>query len=345
MTPSENLEQINVDEEIKKIFSLFFDSAPANVRAIDTSRGDDDFRMTFIIETDSHQKYVLKLADNDFTSPDRIAVWQRTADEYRALGYWCPRIFADKEGRFPTVGFRGHSCAAYVEEFAPYRPASDRMEGDEDCSDELYESYKKDIWQMTAKVAAKHFDHAPFPSAYCLFETFCPSDRMDEVLENALSWKEYADALPIEFRETTDRIWKLWTNNRAALEKVYPLLETSVFQADLNPSNILLDDEGRFAGVYDFNLCGRDVFLNYLMRENSGVEGVCAALKAASEYYRFSELEKDTALMMYRCLKPLWWSRVQELKELGDDRAAVRAFLDRTEHDLTAEYDFRSSME
>ncbi len=56
-------------------------------------------------------------------------------------------------------------------------------------------------------------------------------------------------------------------DNRNELEQIYFKLPTSVFQADLNSTNLLLDDNGRFAGVFDFNLCGRDVFLNYLFRE------------------------------------------------------------------------------
>ncbi|MCR5808246.1 MAG: phosphotransferase [Clostridiales bacterium] len=334
-----------MDADIAGIFSLFFDETPISAEQIDTSRGDDDFRATFIIETGSGFKRVLKLADNDFTYPEKIAVWQRTVEEYRKLGYYCPRIFPDRSGGFPFVDFRGHRCAAYAEEFAPYRPVEDRANGDESGVEELYETCRADIWKMTARVAAKYFDYTDHPSAYCLFETFCPSDKMDEVLENALSWKELADALPEEFREQTERIWRLWTENRAALEKVYGRLPTSVFQADLNSSNILLDDEGRFVGVYDFNLCGRDVFLNYLMRENGGAESICSALKTAAEYYRFSDAEKDTALMLFRCLKPLWYTRVWDLKEAGEDREAIRAALDKSERELTADIDFRPYME
>ena len=128
------------------------------------------------------------------------------------------------------------------------------------------------------------------------------------------------------------------------LEPIYKKLPASVFQADLNASNILLDDEDRFVGVYDFNLCGREVFLNYLMRESSGVSGICEALKIASEYYRFSDIEKDTALMLYRCLKPLWYTRVQELKKAGNDPDAIRTCLDETEHALTSPIDFSEYM-
>ena len=333
-----------MNDEMLKIFSLFFDDAPRSARFIDTSHGEADFRAAFIIDTEANCKYVLKLADNDFTFPEKITVWQRTVEEYRRLDYYCPRIFRDKSGRFPIVEFQGHQCVAYVEEFAPFRSAEDRFS--EGCGQNaaLYDSYKRDIWRMTARIAAQHFDYTDYPSGYCLFETFCPSDETDEVLENALSWKECADALPGEFGEQVGRIWRLWMDNRTALEKVYQKLPTSVFQADLNPSNILLDEEGRFVGVYDFNLCGKDVFLNYLMREKHSVSEICEALKIAAETYSFSEMEKDTALMLFRCLKPLWYMRVEKLKELGDDRKAIKAFLDETEHMLTDQIDFREYM-
>ncbi len=333
-----------MNKEIENAFSLFFEEQPIAARLIDTSRGEADFRATFIIDTASGGKYVLKLADNDFTFPERISVWQRTAEEYRKLGYYCPRIFRDKSGCFPIVDYAGRKCAAYAEEFAPFHPVEDRFSDDYGSNEDLYNRYLRDIWQMTAKIASRYFDYSEYPSAYCLFETFCPSDKTDEVLENAVNWKEYADTLPAGFREQTERIWRLWNENRAELEPIYKRLPTSVFQADLNASNILLDDDGRFVGIYDFNLCGREVFLNYLIRENGSVSEICEVLKIASEYYRFSDIEKDTALMLYRCLKPLWYTAVDALKKAGDDPCAVKACLDKAENALTSPINFAEYM-
>ena len=333
-----------MDEAVKTVFSRFFNEIPVLSRKIDTSRGDEDFRATFVVETDRGNKYVLKLADNDFTFSEKIAVWQRTVEEYRKLGYYCPRILRDRSGGFPVVDYCGHRCVTYAEEYAPFRPVEDRFSDNFGQNDALYNSYKRDIWQMTSRIAALHLDYTKYPSAYCLFETFCPSDKTDEVLENALAWKEYAEALPDEFGEQVGRIWRLWSENRAELEKVYHQLPTSVFQADLNASNILMDDEGKFVGVYDFNLCGRDVFLNYLMRENNGASGICEALRTAADYYWFSDIEKDTALMLYRCLKPLWYTKVKMLKEAGNDPGAIRKSLDETEDALTSPINFRDCM-
>lgn len=337
-----------MDPEFVQIFSLFFNTVPVAVQTIDSSHGDSDFRTTFLVETDDGAKVVLKLADNDFTFPEKIAVWQRTIEEYRKLGCDCPRILTDKSGSFPVVSYRGRRCTAYAEEFSAYRTAADR-----DCESTdsaLYETYKRDVWRMTAQIAAKHFDYTTYPSAYCLFETFCPSDKTDEVLDNALAWKEYTDTLPDAFKAQTERIFRIWSENRAALEPVYRTLPTSVFQADLNPTNILLDESGRFVGVCDFNLCGRDVFLNYLMRENYSdfdqeLAMIRDALKIVSADYRFSDAEKDTAPMLYRCLKPLSFISLDSLKGCGTDPQAIQAVLDKTEHYLTADIDFRSYME
>ncbi len=335
--------------EIVSIFRMFFDVTPISYQAINTSRGDSDFRETIIVETESGNKWVIKFADNDFTFPEKIRIWQRTVLEYIKLGYYCPKIYCDRTGSFPIVSYSGHECVAYVEEYSPFASVEDRnsIQNNEDNS--IYEKCKQDIWSMTAKVAAKHLDYTDYPSAYCLFETFCPSDKIDEVLDNALKWKEYADTLPDEFKEQVQKIWHLWTSNRTILETVYKKLPTSVFQADLNTTNILIDDLGKFVGVYDFNLCGKDVFLNYLMRENFGdfeteIKSICKALRISSAHYHFSDTEKETALILYRCLKPLWYNKLELLKELKSDNEAIKEFLDKTEYYLTAYIDFRSYM-
>jgi hypothetical protein len=48
--------------------------------------------------------------------------------------------------------------------------------------------------------------------------------------------------------------------------------------------------------------------------------------------------------MLYRCLKPLWYTRVEALKKAGDDPGAIKACLDDSEHALTAPIDFGAYM-
>lgn len=339
-----------MDPILREAFSRFFDGTPVSAEWYDSSIGEDDFRQTAVVTTDSGGKVVLKFAANDFTFPEKIRMWQRTVEEYRALGYYCPRILCDKTGGFPTLERQGHACVVHAEEFSKYRPLEDRAATEVETRHWDTRAYRTDIWTMSAKIAAKRLCYTDYPSAYCLFEPFSPSDQTDEVTENALEWKRTADALPETFGAQVDRIWRIWNDNRDSLKARYAALPTSVFQADLNPTNLLIDETGAFMGVYDFNLCGRDVFLNYLMRENfddfeEEIASIRNALRIAAKHYPFSEAEKAAALPLYRCLKPLWFTRVDDLKEAGTDPERIRRCLDRVEHFLTADINFAGYME
>ena len=108
--------------EQNSIFKLFYDSEPISFETINTSHGDSDFREVVIANTAFDEKYIRKLADNDFTFPDKINMWRRTVEEYRRLGYYCPAIIPDKTRHFPSVQYKGHNCVVYAEEYAPYIP-------------------------------------------------------------------------------------------------------------------------------------------------------------------------------------------------------------------------------
>ena len=336
-----------VEPAVRELYARFFDGDPVSCESIETGVHKDDYRKTVIVTAADGEKAVLKIVSNDFTFPDKIRMWRRTVGEYRALGYYCPRIFSDRSGDFPMIDYRGRRCVVYAEEFSRYRTLEDRMS--EDAQHVSTHAYAKDIWRMTAKIAAKRLDYTAYPSAYCLFERFCPSDETDEVTENAQEWKKLADALPEIFSAQVQRIRTRWNENRDALRQIYGTLPTSVFQADLNATNLLIGEDGAFMGVMDFNLCGRDVFLNYLMRENYGefeqeIERIREALRISSEYYVFSEDEKRAALPLFRCLKPLSFIRAEDLREAGGDEAKIRQCLDRVEYFLTADLDFVSCM-
>lgn len=334
-------------KELKSIFALFSDKEPVSYEIIETGKGETDLRCTLIFTADDGSRLVIKLSDNDFTSPERIKVWQRISEEYNALGCYCPKIYTDKSGGFPCAEYNGHSCVAYAEEYAKYRLLQERdFDGDRETGE-----ISRAKWLLTAKVAAKHFDFAPFPSGYCLFERFCPSDKTDEVTEQAQEWKAQAQKLPDKFQAQVRRIIQLWLDNRAQLEKVYPTLPTSVFQADLNSTNLLVDDDGNFAGLIDMNISGREVFLNYIFRENfsrdfeSEIYKIRRVLCITSQEYIFSDTEKEYALMLYRCLKPI--RKDFEIEELLNEKAddeQIQKCLDRCEHYLTADIDFKTYM-
>lgn len=326
--------------DIISIIKMFTAEAVSEYSIKDSSRGDSDFREAVFVTAESGNRFVIKLACNSFTSAESIRMWQRCAEEYLKHGYYCPHIFASLDGHFPTVEYKGHECVVYAEEFSKYESV--------DKVDEA-ESYRDELYIMTARIAAQYYDYTSIPSAYTLFDLF-PGDEVDEVTLNALEFRKYCQTLPECFKEQADRIFQRWEENRKALEGVYHKLPFSVFQADFNDTNVLVDKEGRFVGIYDFNLAGRDEILNYLFREifngtfEEELNEILRALKIASEYYRFSEEEIKAAPLIYRCVKPIWYTRVYELKEVKDDVKAIQDCLDKMENAQIREIDFGSYM-
>ncbi|MBR3102285.1 MAG: hypothetical protein IKH46_00535 [Lachnospiraceae bacterium] len=322
------------------LIRLFTDKEIKEYTIKDSSHGEKDFRETIFVTDQNGLRYIVKVACNTFTTKESVRMWQKCAEEYRLQGYYCPRILTDINGRFPKVNYKGYECVAYAEEYSLYKTAEDFV-GEKRFRDELY--------IMTARIAAKRYDYTDIPSAYTLFDLF-PGDEMDEVEQNAVDFRSYCETLPECFIKQAKEIFKRWEDNRKELEKVYHKLPFSVFQADFNDSNVLLDKDGNFVGICDFNLAGRDEFLNYLFREiycgsfEEELSEILRALKIASDYYRFSNDEIEVAPLIYRCVKPLWYTRVQALKEAKDDTKAIQACLDAMENAQTREIDFEKYM-
>ena len=187
--------------ELTDVIGLFFDGSPIVIEIKNTSHGENDFREAIMIRLESGDRYVIKLADNDFTFVEKVKVWQRCSKEYCKLGYYCPAIICSKNGDFPTIKYKNHNCIVYAEEYSKYQSADESEKGIGQNR-----KYLLDALIMTAKVAAERFDYTDYPSGYCLFERFCPSDSTDEVMENALEWKEYAKTFPAECQPQVKRI-------------------------------------------------------------------------------------------------------------------------------------------
>ncbi len=346
------------------IFRLFTQAEPSNIESQDSCHGDTDFRRTLIGELPGH-KLVVKLAANGFTDQEHLAMWERLAREYRALGYYCPRFLRGRAGNFPQIDYEGRQCVAWAEEFSKYRCA-DTFTGIQD-EDGRYR-YLDDALLMNARVAEKRFDFSPLPSGYTLFGMFDKNDAEPEVLEVAHRWLRTAEALPEPHRERAMKLWDRWLALYEHIQDRYERLPFSIFQADINSSNVLLDEDGGFAGVMDLNLAGRDTLLNLLVREVTYAYGwpedgdkepepveeartendlaayrIRYALSVVSRAYRFTDAERELALPLFRCVRALWWPNCDCLEEAKTD-SDIAAALDEVERVLTEDFDFASAM-
>ena len=102
------------------------------------------------------------------------------------------------------------------------------------------------------------------------------------------------------------------------------------------------------------------MFINYLVRQapyvstddtygnievdDTFLKRVLHALDIVKKVYSFSDLEKEAAPLLYKCIRPLWWNASEELKEAGADDAKIRRHLDAVEYEQTRDIDFSSYM-
>ncbi|WP_022780153.1 hypothetical protein [Butyrivibrio sp. AE3009] len=348
--------------DINDIVSLFSEKTPVNVDIKNTSHGEEDFRETLLVDF-GEKRIVIKLSANGFTDEKHLAMWERIAKEYRGLGYYCPQFIRALDGTYPTVVYKDKNCRVWGEEFSKYKSAEELIKdkfSDTKLVEEGWYSFFEDAMIMDAKVAACHFDYTDLPSAYCMFEPFDPSDTSDETTEDAEKWLAIAQNLPDKYKGQVERIWNNWLEARKELEKIYHQLPTSVFQADINDTNVLLDEDGRFKGVYDFNIGGREVFINYLVRQapyvstddtygsidvdDNFLKRVLHALDIVKKVYSFNDLEKKAAPLLYKCIRPLWWHASVELEEAGADDEKILRHLDAVEYEQTRDIDFSVHM-
>lgn len=308
-----------------EVLNLYSQEKNPAVEVKETSRGANDYRIALFVQF-SNRRLVIKITDNDFTTSERVEGWERVIKEYLSAGFYCPKIVKNKNGDYTqTVSINGRNCLVYAEEFSKYKTA-EQFEPSEIKRDGEY-IFLDDAIRSIGVIGSKHLKTVAFPSGMCIFEKFSPSDPCDEVMENALLFKQAAEGFSPEQKRNFEKLWMLYIENQKKLEAVYPRLPVSVFQADLNPTNILLNEDKQFVGMLDFNLCGRDTVLNYMFRElmcsshfgkkkilyskeesDKATEMFLSSLRIAAKTYAFSKAEKDAAMLLYRYLRPFWWS-------------------------------------
>lgn len=352
--------------DITGICSLYRDDPPYTWECKDTSRGEDDFRRTVFAQWED-RGLAIKIACNDFTTPHRVEIWRKTAAAYRAMGYDCPQIIADRHGNAAeTVSYEGRPCVVYAEELAQFQTAE--QFGERVILQNGRYIYHNDALQFLCEVGSAGLDFGDFPSGLCILERFCPSDPCDEIMKCALEFKEIIEGQLPQYIERFQRIWSRFLANRGALEQIYSQLPASVFQADLNPGNILLDHDMRFAGVLDLNLTGRDTALNvffrelwinfdedipdkrennmYYVEENSkrALQSFLDDLSLMKNSYHFTQAEKESAPLLYRYLRPFWWRPLHALKRDQGDPAKVGQILSWIETEQSRSIDFDGIM-
>jgi len=204
-------------------------------------------------------------------------------------------------------------------------------------------------------------DILDWASSYCLLEPFCAPDTTDEGTECAIAFVDYIRENIPAYLPRAERLLELYYKRQEELGAVYHLLPTSCFQADLNDSNILLDENLRFVGLIDFNLCGKEPILNYTVREalwaiadnrlvgendsrlyfyDKNLDDLRIRLFLENigyiqEHYEFSPFEREVFPVLFRYMNSFWWFHLDEIKLIKDDAHKITQLLDWLEHQMT----------
>lgn len=328
--------------------SLYFDSDTVQVEVLDLCRGDNDFRKVYIAE-DGGRKLVIKSMSNTFSDRRRITGWFRLMEAYRETGLYVPAVVPGLDGEVLYEETReGRTYYTYAEEFAVYETAEHI--GEESCRDAAGNyTFTPDVMRSLGKIAAAKLDFLDWPSAYCLLEPFCAPDTTDEGTECADAFVTYIRENLPQYLPRTEALYALFLRRQEELRAIYPTLPVSCFQGDLNESNILLDENGRFAGLIDFNLCGREPVLNYAVREalwavydrclfgeddsrlcyydkaldDIRIRSFLRNMRYVQEYYSFSEAEKEAFPILLRYMNSFWWQTLSEIQRIREDDDSI----------------------
>ena len=214
-----------------EVLSLYCQERNPAVETKETSRGKNDYRMVVFAKW-TNRRLVIKITDNDFTTPERVEGWAKTIKEYLSTGFYCPQIVKNKNGDYTqSISFSGRSCLVYAEEFSKYKTV-EQFEASEIKREGEY-IFLDDVIRSIGVIGSKHLRTVAFPSGMCIFEKFSPSDSCDEVMENAIIFKKAAKGFSLEQKKRFEKLWRIYVENLKRLEAVYPSLPISVFQADL----------------------------------------------------------------------------------------------------------------
>lgn len=166
-----------------------------------------------------------------------------------------------------------------------------------------------------------------------------------------------------QYYEKARKLSDIFYTNQEKLRRIYYSLPVSCFQAALNDSNILVNENHEFAGLIDFNLCGKEPVLNYTIREclweiydnllydaeqnwrglywyseeldKLRIKLFLENVELISEYYNYSTMEHEAFPIIFRYINSIWWQHTKEIEKIKDDSKKIDSLFSFLEYQMT----------
>lgn len=239
-------------DEIAALLGAYGVGEISATELIDSSHGADDIRWNYIID----KKYVLRFCNAPEMTDARMEDLNRLIERYRAFGLRCPAFLKAKDGGFFLPW---QDLTVYLSDYIDL-PLADGMEGE--AADRLRDEVVCSIARFLERY--RDVDLSSTMGMYSLFD-LCPFDVPEGIDEKQQNMNSLCDALKkIGQDALADRLEAKNRAVRAYLLPIYRDLPHCVTQGDENFTNVLLDEQGHFAGLIDFNLAGTDVCVNLI---------------------------------------------------------------------------------
>ena len=230
---------------------------------IDTSRNEEDIRLIYVI----NDTWVLKMNTASVITEEFLLNLHDLSQRYRSIDVWCPDLRKTVEDTYLCHVFcnmRWFFC--YMEEFAPYKTLDSYMERN-GLTDEFQQ--KKKYLGHLGRLAAQYtnVNLVETRSMWSIIDLAPLDVDVDEKQENLNTLTECLNNCG--YQETADVLIRANEQARNVIKKHFDELPRCVYQGDLNTSNILVDEQGEFKGIIDFNMFGTEVNINCFLNETA----------------------------------------------------------------------------
>ncbi len=318
-TPNENYPKavpVPQREDILSLLACYGVNDATEMKLIDSTHDESDIRLNYIID----KKWVMRFCNPSSMSEKRIGELNRLISRYIDFGLICPRFIADGEGNYLHPW---ENLVCYLSEYIDLPLASD-LQLELEAGDALFCEVRSSVAAFANKY--KNADLSENFGMYSLFD-LSPFDIPEGIDEKQQNFNKLIELLQSENENAlADKLINRHVAVRAELKAIYKALPRCVFQGDENFSNLLVDENGHFAGFIDFNLAGTEVTVNQLAnlaspdfeesekepigaraRLDHAVKGFRESMAQMLEHYEASDSEKHaTALYAWIAFISQW---------------------------------------
>lgn len=244
----------------KEIYEMckIYDIKCENVsEVIDTSKDAEDLRYNYFI----NNQYVLKISSAVTVNEKFLKNAQDLILRYKKTGVYCPEIKQTKYNTFLGEYVKNDiSFVYYMEEKSKYNVKEEK--------EHIDYIFKKQMLGHLGKLASEYVnvDLIETKSMWSLIELSPYDKEIDEKQDN---FNELIPCLKaINQKKLAEELSELNNRSRKKIKEYMKRLPRCVFQGDLNDSNILVDKQGKFQGLIDFNMYGTEININCFLNES-----------------------------------------------------------------------------